>query len=94
MILKPVPPSKYNGKLDSRAFLKFLNDGTVYVKEGGIPHQEWVCKLGSFLMGTAADFYEDLVEDNTREWCLKKFFKELYNYCFPLTYHLEQKKIL
>ncbi|KAK0234976.1 hypothetical protein EDD85DRAFT_733315, partial [Armillaria nabsnona] len=27
-------------------------------------------------------------------WRLKKFFRELYNYCFPLTYCLEQKKIL
>ncbi|SJL14216.1 uncharacterized protein ARMOST_17672 [Armillaria ostoyae] len=72
MILKPVPPAKYNGEADSRQFLKFLNDGTAYVRE-------------------AADFYEDLVEDNACEWQLTLFFKELYKYCFPVTYRMEQR---
>ncbi|KAK0234512.1 hypothetical protein EDD85DRAFT_774237 [Armillaria nabsnona] len=90
MILKPVLPTKYNGEVDSRLFLKFLNDGTAYVCEGGVPCRERVRKLGAFLTGEAADFYEDLVEDNAREWRLTLFFKELYNYCFPLTYRMEQ----
>ncbi|SJL12635.1 uncharacterized protein ARMOST_16064 [Armillaria ostoyae] len=94
MILKPVPPAKYNGEADSRQFLKFLNDGTAYVREGGVPRREHVRKLGAFLTGEAADFYEDLVEDNAREWRLTSFFKELYNYCFPLTYRMEQRRKL
>ncbi len=56
MILKPVPPTKYNGEADSHAFLKFLNDGMAYVCEGGVPCQECVGKLGAFLTGEAADF--------------------------------------
>ncbi|KAK0433663.1 hypothetical protein EV421DRAFT_1909994 [Armillaria borealis] len=94
MILKPVPPAKYNGEADSRQFLKFLNDGTAYVREGGVPRRERVRKLDAFLTGEAADFYEDLVEDNAREWRLTSFFKELYNYCFPLTYRMEQRRKL
>ncbi len=90
MILKPVLPIKYNNEADSRLFLKFLNNGMAYIREGGIPHRERVQKLGAFLTGEATDFYEDLVEDNAREWHLTSFFKELYNYCFPLTYRMEQ----
>ncbi|PBL03961.1 hypothetical protein ARMGADRAFT_1070466 [Armillaria gallica] len=42
MILKPVPPTKYNSEADSRLFLKFLNNGTAYVREGGVPRRERV----------------------------------------------------
>ncbi len=48
MILKPVPPTKYNGEADSRAFLKFLNDGTAYIHEGGILVESMVKNLEHF----------------------------------------------
>lgn len=59
MILKTVPSAKYNEQVDSCHFLKFLNNGTAYICEGGVPRQEHVWKLGAFLTGKAADFYED-----------------------------------
>ncbi len=74
--------------------MKFIDDATAYLREGGVPRRERVQKLGTFLTGSAAEFFEDIVQDNAREWRLKLFFKELYSYCFPLTYRMEQQRLL
>lgn len=86
MILKLVAPAKYNGEPNSELFLTFMDDVNTYLREGGVSQRERVCKIGSFLTGKAQQFYRSTVQDEARYWCMKTFFKELYNYCFPLTY--------
>ncbi len=50
------------------SLLEILNDGMAYVCEGSVSHWERIRKLRAFLTGEAADFYEDLLQDNAREW--------------------------
>ena len=37
MTLKPIPPTKYDGSMDSKAFHHFITEGTAYVKDGRVP---------------------------------------------------------
>ncbi|KAF9023657.1 hypothetical protein BDZ89DRAFT_907906, partial [Hymenopellis radicata] len=93
-LLKPDPPEKYNGAADLRAFMKFVTDGTAYVRDGRVPKNSRVLKLSRYLTGTAHDFYMSSVSDDPKAWRLKQFFIELYNYCFPLTFRLDQRRKL
>ncbi len=94
LILKPVAPAKYNGKPNSELFLTFMDDTNAYLREGGVPRKDRVCKIGAFLTGKAQQFYCSTIRDQARHWHLKPFFKKLYNYCFPLTYRMEQRRLL
>jgi len=46
--------------------------------------------LSYYLDGTAYDFYMQRVSMDFSEWTLQEFFEELYNYCFPVNYQMEQ----
>ncbi|KAK0462191.1 hypothetical protein IW261DRAFT_1576434 [Armillaria novae-zelandiae] len=93
LILKPVAPAKYNGEPNSELFLTFMDDVNAYLREGGVPQKDRVRKIGAFLTGKAQQFYHSMIRDQARHWHLKPFFKELYNYCFPLTYRMEQRRL-
>ncbi|KAE9383128.1 hypothetical protein BT96DRAFT_961093 [Gymnopus androsaceus JB14] len=94
MLLKPDPPESYDGSVDVRAFIKFVTEGTAYVRDGRVPSNRRVLKLSKYLKGKAYQFYLTTVADSPFDWRLKKFFTELYNYCFPLTYRLDQRRKL
>ncbi|KAK0429930.1 hypothetical protein EV421DRAFT_1692143, partial [Armillaria borealis] len=93
-ILKPVTPTKYNGEPNSELFLTFMDDANAYLHEGGVPRKDRVRKIEAFLTGKAQQFYRSMIQDQARHWRLKLFFKELYNYCFPLMYCMEQRHLL
>jgi hypothetical protein len=46
------------------------------------------------LLVSAYQFYENVVSINKEQWTLVKLYKELYNYCFPLTFYMEMQKKL
>ncbi|KAJ3784596.1 hypothetical protein GGU10DRAFT_271097 [Lentinula aff. detonsa] len=95
MLLKPDPPLEaYDGSVDIRAFIKFVTEGTAYVRDGRVPKNRRVLKLLKYLKGKAYQFYLTTVADSPFDWRLKQFFTELYNYCFPLTYRLDQRRKL
>ncbi len=94
LILKPVAPAKYNGEPNSELFLTFMDDANTYLCEGGVPRKDCVHKIGAFLTGKAQQFYHSMIRDQAQRWHLKPFFKELYNYCFPLMYRMEQRRLL
>jgi hypothetical protein len=43
------------------------------------------------LDGVAYDFYTQKVSMNFAQWNLPEFFEELFNYCFPINYRMEQR---
>ncbi|KAF9023198.1 hypothetical protein BDZ89DRAFT_955874, partial [Hymenopellis radicata] len=90
-LLKPEPPEKYNGSASVRDFMKFVTDGTSYVRDGRVAKKYRVSKLARYLTGIAHDFYISKVADDVRNWRLKQFFTALYNHCFPLTYRMDQR---
>ncbi|KIK50417.1 hypothetical protein GYMLUDRAFT_182823, partial [Collybiopsis luxurians FD-317 M1] len=94
MLLKPDPPEVYDGLADVRPFIKYVTEGTAYVRDGRVPKNRRVLKLSKYLSGKAYQFYLTTVADSPFDWRLKKFFTELYNYCFPLTYRMDQRRKL
>ncbi|KAJ7082338.1 hypothetical protein C8R44DRAFT_904960 [Mycena epipterygia] len=40
MILKPIPPTRYNGEPDANAIQRFARESTTYVKMGRVPHDQ------------------------------------------------------
>ncbi|KIK51076.1 hypothetical protein GYMLUDRAFT_181906, partial [Collybiopsis luxurians FD-317 M1] len=94
MILKPDPPDVYDGSVDVHAFTRFVTEGTAYVYDGHVPKNRRVLKLSKYLSGRAYQFYLTTVADDPFSWKIHKFFTELYNYCFPVTYRLDQRRKL
>ncbi|KAJ3899345.1 hypothetical protein F5879DRAFT_811069, partial [Lentinula edodes] len=94
MILKPDPPEDYDGATDVGSYIKFVTEGTAYVRDGRVPKNRRVLKLSKYLTGKAYQFYLTTVANSPFDWRLKKFFTELYNYCFPLTFRMDQRKKL
>ena len=90
-LIKPTPPSKYDGQAEYRAFQKFLTHGTAYVKYGYVEKRRQVMVLSEFLTGKAYTFYMRRVSLAPHRWTLKEFFTELFNYCFPIDYRNQQR---
>lgn len=90
-IIKPTPPEKYDGRVDIRAFHRFLMHGTAYVKYGYVEKRRQVMVLSEFLTGKAYIFYTRSVSLEPERWSLRKFFVELFNYCFPIDFRNQQR---
>ena len=89
--LKPIAPKEYNGAADARAYNRFVTEGTTYVLDGRVPKNRQVFVLSYYLDGIAYDFYTQKVSMNFAEWTLQEFYEELFNYCFPVNYRMEQR---
>ena len=55
--LKPIPPTKYDGALDSRAYHQFLAEGAAYIEAGQVDPGKQVFVLSHYLTGKAHEFY-------------------------------------
>lgn len=71
--LKPIPPTKYDGSPDSRAFHRFVTGGTAYVEAGRVPPADQVFVLSHYLTSKAHEFYLQEVSDNPCKWKLYSF---------------------
>ena len=89
-MLKPIPPTKYDGSVDSKAFHRFITAGTAYVKDGRVPHKKRPFILSHYLTGKAHEFYVRKVSRDPYHWRLPEFFQELFNYCFPVDFRIKQ----
>ncbi|OAX32783.1 hypothetical protein K503DRAFT_804946 [Rhizopogon vinicolor AM-OR11-026] len=88
--LKPIPPTKYDGSVDSRLFHRFITEGTAYIQDGNVPRSRQVFVLSHYLKDKAHDFYVRQVSDRPSGWRLSEFFTELFNYCFLLDFRTKQ----
>ncbi|KAJ8586904.1 hypothetical protein M405DRAFT_864199 [Rhizopogon salebrosus TDB-379] len=88
--LKPIPPATYDGAVNSRAFHRFITEGTAYVEDGRVSLRKKVFILSHFLKGKAHEFYIREVLGNPYRWRLHDFFTELFNYCFPINFRTKQ----
>jgi len=94
MTLKPIPPTKYDGSVDSKAFHCFITEGTTYVKDGQVPSKKRAFILSHYLTGKAHEFYIREVSGDPYGWRLPEFFRELFNYCFPVDFRIKQRRKL
>ncbi|KAJ7879455.1 hypothetical protein B0H13DRAFT_2667903 [Mycena leptocephala] len=59
MLLKPIPPSRYNGEPD--AIQRFARESHTYVTMGRVPENQQVYFVSYYLDGEALDFYNQVV---------------------------------
>jgi hypothetical protein len=58
MLLKPIPPTKYDGSPDATLFYRFCRESTSFVKVGHVPATEQMFFLSYYMTGKALAFYE------------------------------------
>lgn len=93
-MLKPIAPTIYDGAVDSRAFHRFITEGTAYVQDGRVQSKKKVFVLSHFLKGKAHEFYIREVSGDPYHWRLREFFTEMFNYCFPINFRTKQREKL
>ena len=92
--LKPIPLLTYDGAVDSRAFHRFITEGTAFVESGGVKPKEQVFILSHYLSSKAHEFYVREVAGNPYKWRPQDFFLELFNSCFPIDFRMKQHEKL
>ncbi|KAG6806825.1 hypothetical protein H0H92_009929, partial [Tricholoma furcatifolium] len=90
-LIKPTPPTTYNGAADIQKFMQFLTHGTAYVKYGCVERRRHVMVLSQHLEGKAWSFYAREVSRDPESWTMDNFFKELFNECFPVDFRNKQR---
>ncbi|KAG5349589.1 hypothetical protein C0989_002920 [Termitomyces sp. Mn162] len=90
-LIKPISLREYNGVADVRAYYRFVMEGTDYVRTGRVECKRRVFVLSRFLKGRAYDFYTQKIAVNPYSWDLQEFFEEMFDYCFPINYRMEQR---
>ncbi|KIO06696.1 hypothetical protein M404DRAFT_66349, partial [Pisolithus tinctorius Marx 270] len=93
-MLKPIPPTKYDGSDNPHAFHRFVTEGTAYVEDGHVETKKRAFILSHYLTGKAHEFYVHKVSGDPYKWRLSDFFMELFNYCFPIDFRMRQREKL
>ena len=93
-LIKPIAPEEYDGQADARAYHRFVRESEAYLRDGRVKGRRKVFLLSYYLTGRAYDFYTQKVSSNEEEWTLRRFYNELFNYCFPVDYRMQLRKNL
>ncbi|KAF8994551.1 hypothetical protein BDZ89DRAFT_898810, partial [Hymenopellis radicata] len=90
-LIRPIPPTPYDGSVDSEKFHRFGMEIRQFCKEGKVPDDERVFLASHYLRGKAHSYFIQKVSGNHSKWTLDKFLQGLFNYCFPITFKSEQR---
>jgi Mg2+/Co2+ transporter CorB len=61
---------------------------------GRVPKDQQVYNVSYYLDGKALNFYNQVVSKDEKNWDLKRFFTELFEFCFPVDFRNAQQKQL
>ena len=92
--IKPIPPKEYDGTADVRSYHRFVRESDAYLRDGKVRSRRKVFLLSYYLTGKAYDFYTQKVAIDEERWTVPQFYKELFNYCFPVDYRMQLRKTL
>ncbi|THG93425.1 hypothetical protein EW026_g7809 [Hermanssonia centrifuga] len=93
--LKPQEPTAYDGRADVQYFHKFMRESIEYVTGYGLDSERYVSTLSSFMKEKAYRFFS--MQVSTKDpgtWGLEKFFRELFDFCFPVDFCLKVRDTL
>ncbi|KAJ6532377.1 hypothetical protein B0H19DRAFT_941462, partial [Mycena capillaripes] len=94
MILKPIPPKKYDGSADAEAFTRCVTESNMYLDMGRVPPKHQVLMISYHLEGRARDFYNQKVVSSNKIWSLSEFFNGLFEFAFPKDFRIKQRRLL
>ncbi|EIN03380.1 hypothetical protein PUNSTDRAFT_139603, partial [Punctularia strigosozonata HHB-11173 SS5] len=80
-VIKPQPPSEYDGKNSLDVFQRFVEEACEYLIEGQVTSKWHVQKLRRYLTKEAEKFYKQSVKI-PEDWTIEEFFLDLFNHCF------------
>ncbi|KAG6914040.1 hypothetical protein DXG01_002811 [Tephrocybe rancida] len=89
--LKPTPPDKYNGYDNPIKYVRFINQSNSYLKRGKVDKRDSVAEISNFLTDNPYDCYLSEVSMELRKWNLPRFFRALFNACFPPNFRILQQ---
>lgn len=90
-ILKPEKPEKYNGDPDPEKFYKFATQAKEFIKGYRVKHAQVAQTIAHYLEGKAYNFYANTVSQKAYKWDLRKLLVGIFDYCFPLTFRMQQR---
>ncbi|PSR70620.1 hypothetical protein PHLCEN_2v13501, partial [Hermanssonia centrifuga] len=93
--LKPREPTAYDGRADVQDFHKFMRESIEYVTGYELDAERYISTLSSFMKGKAYRFFS--MQVSTKDpgtWGLEKFFRELFDFCFPVDFRLKVRDTL
>ncbi|THG93110.1 hypothetical protein EW026_g8032 [Hermanssonia centrifuga] len=93
--LKPREPTAYDGRADVQDFHKFMRESIEYVTGYELDSERYISTLSSFMKGKAYRFFS--MQVSTKDpgtWGLEKFFRELFDFCFPVDFRLKVRDTL
>lgn len=89
--IAPTKPDKYNGEANILKFHRYVSQCERYLSEGEVPIRDRVAKCSDFLEGKAYKYYSTEVSFNEERWSTERFFKGIFNYCFPPDFRMKQR---
>ncbi|KAF8574982.1 hypothetical protein K439DRAFT_1310689, partial [Ramaria rubella] len=92
--VKAEPPFVYYGEPKFDIFQKWTYECVDYLESSRIRSSDQVKRLKKYVKGRAYTFFELEIMTAGQQWELKKFFEELFNYCFPPNFRSEQRRKL
>ncbi|PSS18923.1 hypothetical protein PHLCEN_2v3139 [Hermanssonia centrifuga] len=92
--LKPREPEAYYGRPDVHEFHKFMDECSNYVQGYALAEERYVPTLASFLRGKAYKYYTMMVSKDAQSWDLERFFKGLFDFCFPPDFRTSMREKL
>jgi hypothetical protein len=94
MLLKPIPPKKYDREANAETFTCLVNEFRMYVNMGRVLPEYQVLMVSYQLEGRARDFYNQKVVPSNRTWRMGEFFNGLFEFVFPKDFRIRQRKLL
>jgi len=67
-----------------------MMESMAYVKDGNVPEKKQVFIVAHYLTGKGRTFYSEEVAIDPYSWRIREFFKQLFNFCFPVNYRNQQ----
>ena len=69
--INPIPPRKYNGSADPKAYHRFVLEGEAYLHDGKVSKEHRICLLAHYLNDKGYNFYmQKVAMDDPKEWDL------------------------
>lgn len=89
---RPIDPKVYSGSVDVKKVNRFMQDCESYLEVLDDDPVRDVYNISRFLDGAARDFYDVVVSGNYEDWTLGTFFREMFDYCFPIDFREKIRK--
>jgi hypothetical protein len=84
--IKPHPPKEYGGEDNAQLFRQYVKESMDYLEDGQVARKHQIRILLYYIKGKAKNYYIQKVAKRELTMKLEKFFKGLFDFCFPIDF--------